>query len=240
MKFNYLWAQTFNLRIGEKSSEAELEIYHGTEEYPIRIIALGITGSTRGINVDDYRPDLIIVDDPSDEENTNTQEAREKTDDLINGSLRNSLAPASEAPHAKMVFLQTLLHDDDSISKCEKDPLWRFLKFSIFDERGESRWPDRWTTKELLKEKESFTMRGKLHLWMREMECTITDDALSAFNRGSLKFWDILPPAHESVFYTAIDPVPPPSDREIERGHGSGDFSLRHLPLRQARAGQQA
>jgi len=226
IEYNTTWAQTFGLRKGKKWSEEEIEIYHGTEEHPIRIIALGITGSTRGINVDDYRPDLIVVDDPSDEENTLTQEQREKTDDFINGSLRNSLAPVSEAPHAKMVFLQTLLHENDSIARCEKDPLWKFLRFSVFDERGESRWPDRWSTEWLLKEKESFTARGKLHLWMREMECTITDDTLSAFRRKSLKFWDILPPANESVFYAAIDPVPPPSERELERGLKGKDYEV--------------
>ena len=217
VEFNPLWAQTFQLRKGKKWTSEEIEIFHGTDGVPIRVIALGITGSTRGINVDDFRPDTIIVDDPSDEENTATPEQREKTDDFINGSLRNSLAPASEAPHAKMIFLQTLLHGDDSISRCKKDPLWRFLRFSCFTPDGESAWPDRWTTKALIREKESFIERGKLHLWMREMECQLLSNELSAFRIEQLLYWDILPPREESTFFLSIDPVPPPSERELER-----------------------
>lgn len=218
-EYNTLWAQTFGLVKGKKKwTSEEVEIYHEADEIPIRVIALGITGSTRGINVDDYRPDLIIIDDPCDEENTATLEAREKTDDFINGSLRNSLAPASEAPHAKMVFLQTLLNSDDSIARCEHDPKWKFLRFGIFTEDGHSSWPERWSDEELAQEKESFIARGKLHLWMREMECKIISDATSAFKVSQLEYWETPPPKEECVFFMAIDPVPPPSDRELQQG----------------------
>jgi len=224
VEYNTVWAETFALRKGKKWTAEECEIYHGADEVPIRLIALGITGSTRGINVDDYRPDLIGIDDPSDEENTANPEQREKTDDFINGSLRNSLAPKSECPDAKMVFLQTLLDSDDSISRCAKDPIWKHLTFSIFDENNESRWAERWSTAELLAEKQSFIARGKLHLWMREMECTATSNETAAFNRDQIQYWDILPPREESTFFLAIDPVPPPSDRELSKGLKGKDW----------------
>jgi predicted phage terminase large subunit-like protein len=225
VEYNKKWATAFNLRKGSKWSNEEIEIYHGTDEVPIRLIALGITGSTRGINFDDFRPDLIIVDDPSDEENTATQEQRDKTDDFINGSLRNSLAPTSEAPMAKMVFLQTLLHEDDSISRCEKDPAWTFIRQSIFTESGESVWPERWSTEELLKEKESFTLRGRLHLWMREMECKILSETMAVFRANALRYYD-LTPEEGLVYYLSIDPVPPPSEREIAKGLKGKDYEV--------------
>lgn len=225
VEYNLKWARAFGLKKGKKWSDTEIEVVNTVEGVSIWIIALGITGSTRGINLDDYRPDTIIVDDPSDEENTATPEQREKTDDFINGSLRNSLAPESEASHAKMIFLQTLLHSNDSIARCEKDPAWRFLKFSVFDENGESRWPARWSTAELLKEKESFIARGKLHLWMREMECTVLSDDLAAFKVSQLQYYDLLP-EDQVTYVMAIDPVPPPSDRELERGLKGKDWEV--------------
>ncbi len=224
VEYNPLWAQTFALRKGKKWSGSEIEIFHGVDEVPIRVIALGITGSTRGINVDDYRPDLIIIDDPSDEENTATPEQREKTDDFINGSLRNSLAPSSEAPHAKMVFLQTLLHPEDSIAKCATDPAWKFLKFSVFTDDGQSRWPARWTKEQLVKDKESYIARGKLHLWMREKECTIISSELAVFRPQGLQYWDILP--EKMTTFLAIDPVPPPSERELATGLRGKDWEV--------------
>lgn len=216
VEWNRAWADTFQLQKGKKWSDVEIEILHGVEGITISIIALGITGSTRGINIDDYRPDLILIDDPSDEENTATPEQREKTDNFINGSLRNSLAPASEAPHAKMVFTQTLLHPEDSISKCEKDPLWAFLKVSCFDSRGESVWPERYPTEVLLKEKESFVARGKLFLWMREKECTIVGAEQAAFQKHLVQWYDL--PPERMVTFLGVDPVPPPSDKELQKG----------------------
>jgi len=226
VEFNSTWVQTFGLRKGTKWTSEEIEIFHGIDEVPIRVIALGITGSTRGINVDDYRPDLIVVDDPCDEENTATPEQREKTDDFINGSLRNSLAPVSENPLAKMVFMQTTLHVEDSIQRCMRDSSWSSLTFSVFNEHGESRWPSRWDTQTLQREKESFTARGKLHLWMREKECCITSDATSVFPVDGLQYYDILPDPDEMTYYVAVDPVPPPSDKEVATGLRTKDWEV--------------
>lgn len=221
---NTLWAGTFRLRKGNKWTSEEIEIYHGTDEIPIRVIALGITGSTRGINVDDWRPDLIVVDDVIDEENSLTPEQREKTEDFLLGSIKNSLSPTSESPAAKMVFLNTLLDGEDAISRCDKDPQWDSVRISVFDERGKSSWPERWSTQELKAEKASYVARGKLPLWMREMECKIVSGELSAFKPQLLQYYDILPDVAEMRCYMAIDPVPPPSDRELQKGLKGKDF----------------
>ena len=227
IEYNPFWAQTFGLKKGSKWADAEIEILHGVEEISITILALGITGSTRGINIDDYRPDLILVDDPSDEENTATPEQREKTDDFINGSLRNSLAPESEAPWAKMVFAQTLLNKNDSISKCAADPLWAFLKIPCFTPDGESAWPARYPKEQLLEEKQSFIARGKLYLWMREKECVIASKEQSSF-QIPLQFYDMLPDPIEQplTYYMGIDPVPPPSEKELQNGLKGKDWEV--------------
>lgn len=224
VEFNRPWADTFGLRKGAKWTSEEIEVFHGAEEVPIRVIALGIGGSIRGINVDDYRPDFILVDDPSDEENTATADQRSKTAEFFFGALQNSLAPASEAPLAKMCLAQTLQHSEDLISMTLNDPLWVSRKFSIFDEAGNSRWPQRWTTEELQREKEGFAARGKLSIWMREMECRIVSDELAAFRPQLLKFYDILPEPQDMTTFLAIDPVPPPSERQEAMGFTNKDY----------------
>jgi len=223
VEYNRLWAQTFQLRKGDKWAGEEIEIYHGAEDIPIRVIAVGITGSTRGVNVDDYRPDLIVIDDPCDEENTATQEQRTKTEDLILGSLKNSLAPASEAPRAKIVLLQTLLHPSDVISASDSDPSWDSVRISIFDANGESAWPERWTTETLKKEKEGYVVRGKLALWSREMECKIVSGELSAFRMDLVQYWEVLPDRDELVVFLSVDPVPPPSEKALMNGLKGND-----------------
>ena len=205
VEFNSKWAQTFGLTKGVRWAGEDIEILHGVDKYPIRVIALGITGQVRGVNIDDFRPDLIIVDDPDDEETTATAEQRKKTSDLFFGALAKSLAPRSEAPNAKMVLLQTPFNDHDLISACGKDEQWTSLHFGCFDVNGESSWPERFPTEELLADKQAHVRRGQLALWMREMECAIVPEGGASFNPENLKYWDVLP--DKLVYIITIDPA---------------------------------
>lgn len=209
VEFNKLWAQAFGLKPGKKWSGSEIEIL-GPDGFSCRIIALGITGSTRGVNVDDYRPDLIVVDDPLDEENTATPEQRAKIEELFFGAVQNSLAPKSEAPLAKMALLNTPLNEADLGELCTKDPAWRSFVFSCFNANGESAWPTRWSTEELKQDKASFMARNQGHLWFREMECKITAPALASFRAAWLNYWTVLP--ENAYTIVSIDPTPPPKE----------------------------
>lgn len=211
-KFNALWRDTFHIGIGKRESQNHIELIHGIEQVSIRVLALGMEGSLRGVNFDDYRPDLILVDDPCDEENVGTAAQRKKTAALFFGALQQSLAPASEAPMRKMVLSQTVLNSEDLISLCCKSPDWRSSIFSCFDANGESRWPQRWTTHELLKEKQSYIDKNQLSIWLREKECKIVSDETAAFP-WPLKYWDVIPEGGITVL--SVDPTPPPREGAI-------------------------
>src|SRR5687768_787647 len=205
VEFNLPWAQTYGLKKGNRWSGEDIEIIHGVDEYPIRVLALGITGQVRGVNIDDYRPDLIVVDDADNEETTGSLEQIKKTNDLFFGALAKSLAPKSEAPHAKMIFAQTPLATGDIISSCANDPQWLSLQFGCFDVNGQSTWPERFSTEELLADKAAHIKRGQLALWMREMECEIIPEGGASFNSENLHYYDLLP--DNPVYIISIDPA---------------------------------
>ena len=203
--YNTRWAQTFGLRKGEKWTDEWAEVYHGVEEIPITVLAMGITGQIRGFNPDDFRPDLIIIDDVLNDENTKTIDQRKKIEELIFGALLNSLAPASECPSAKAVFLQTPFTKDDAIEKCMRDPEWNPLRFGCFDEKGESRWPERYPTEVLRKAKEAAIRRSQYRLWMREKECMLVSGEEKALDVTKFKHYDVLPEYLDTII--AIDPA---------------------------------
>lgn len=205
VEFNTKWAQTFGLRKGVRWSGEDIEIIHGVDEYPIRVLALGITGQVRGVNIDDFRPDLIVVDDADNEETAGSAEQRKKTSDLFFGALAKSLAPASEAPFAKMVQLQTPIAKGDLADTCQNDGQWKALKFGCFDVNGQSRWPSRYPTEVLVKDKEAHIRRGQLALWMREKECEIVPEGGASFNPENLRYYDLLP--ERLVYIISIDPA---------------------------------
>lgn len=212
IEFNGTFANTFQLSKGAQWSGEEIDIYNGALDCHIRIIAIGITGSTRGINVDDYRPDLIIVDDPCDEENTATPEQRNKITELFFGSLYNSLAPESDQPEAKMALLQTPLDGEDLIETCMKSEDWATMAVSCFTPEMESSWPARYPTKVLLAEKQKAINRNMLSVWLREKEVTITSRETSVWKEEWLRYWEIRP--ETGLYYMGIDPTPPPKEGE--------------------------
>lgn len=223
---NRRFAETFQLSPGSKWQDAECEIIHGIDEYPITILALGVTGSVRGVNVDDYRPDLIILDDILDEENTSTPIQRKKTEDLVYGALKESLTPATEAPDAKMVMLQTPHNIDDVSVKSMNDPEWDSLLCGCWTEETKnlrvdeqmSSWEERFPTETLREEKRNYIRRNQLSIFTREKECRIISQETATFLPHWIKYYEIAPPRNEMKVAMAIDPVPPPSEAELAKG----------------------
>lgn len=205
IEFNKPWAQLFGLRKGSKWTDEIIEIYHGVEDTPITVLAVGITGQIRGFNLDDYRPDLIIADDVQTDENVATLEQRQKLKDTFFGALVNSLAPATDAPSAKIVLLNTPMVRDDLIETCMADPSWHGQRFGIFDEHGQSRWEARWPTDVMKVEKENATKAGRYSIWMREKECMIVKKEGKTFDVSQLKYWDVLPDG--MTVLASIDPA---------------------------------
>lgn len=229
IEYNRLYSQTFQLTPGSKWQDVEIEIKHGLDEYPITVLAFGITGSIRGVNIDDYRPDLIILDDILDEENTATLQQRQKTEALVYGALKDSLAPKSDVPDAKMVMLQTPHNIEDVSMKSLKDPEWISARFGCWTRATEnssltmreSVWPERIPSAELREEKSNAIRRNQLSIFTREKECRIISAETSAFKAPWLQYYD--QPPDDCYCVLAIDPVPPPSELEVEKGLAGKD-----------------
>ena len=205
VEHNRLWTETFGLKKGSKWSDDHCEIHHKAFDTPITILALGITGQLRGYNIDDHRPDLIICDDTSTDEAANSPGQRAKELNLVFGALLNSLAPKSEAPYAKAIILDTPKSKFDLIEGCEDDPEWKFIRYGVFDQNGESRWPQRYPTEELVRAKQAAIKVGRLSIWMKEKECKIISTELASFKIENLVYWETLP--ERCTYLITIDPA---------------------------------
>lgn len=231
IEFNKLFADTFKLRPGGKWQDIECEIFHGIDEIPITILAYGITGPIRGINIDDYRPDLILLDDIIDEEIAASPLQREQIEALVYGAVKQSLSPATETPDAKMVLLQTPMDRDDISMKSLIDAEWRSVRIPCWTketedlplDKRESAWEERFPSETLRREKRLAIQRNQVSIFTREMECKVVARETSTFLSEWLRFFDLDPPEY---FHTImiIDPVPPPSDAELAKGLKDKDF----------------
>lgn len=234
---NKLWTQKFGLRRGRKWTDTEIEIWHETLQQNIWILGAGITGSNiRGINFDDYRPDLIVLDDIIDDENAATEEQRNKVTNLVHGALKRSLAPVVDEPNAKMVMLVTSQHKEDVAQKAKADPQWRTIEVSCWTpdtqflnvEEQVSVWPERLPTETLRADKRAAMKTNQLSTFTREMEVRLVSKENSSFRAEWLSnhYYTQVANTHNVL---SIDPVPPPSDKAVAKGLLGNDFEVQQV-----------
>lgn len=237
IQYNKAFTSTFGLSRGKTWSDTQLQITHGTEDHNVWLLGMGITGSVRGINLDDYRPDLIVIDDVVGDDNSATDEQRAKIVDLVLGALKESLSPRSETPDAKMVILNTPRDFADLSQKALKDTQFASARYGCWTpetenlpvELQESSWPERYSSEVLREEKLAAVARNSLSIFAREKECKLITPESSYFREEWIRYFGFgeaegEPPRHEMQVVYVIDPVPPPSDGELARGLIKKDF----------------
>lgn len=235
MERNALWRGAFNLAPGRKWEETQIQIEHKNFGHTIWVLGAGINGSLRGINFDDYRPDLILMDDPQTDEMASSLEQREKVEDLILGAVQNSLAPVADEPNAKLAMLITPQHKDDVSQKALKDtqwvsrviPCWTKETLDKSVDQQVSAWPERYPTEELREEKRNATRRGKLSIFAREKECRLISNETAEFKAPLIIRSGTKPIGCYAVL--GIDPVPPPSDQARAKGFVANDYEAQYV-----------
>lgn len=217
-----LFAKTFKLEKAidpatgrpEKWTEEHITIYNRVTDTKFHVLAYGITGSVRGVNIDDDRPDFIIGDDIIDDENAATMEQREKVKTRLYGALFRSLTPTSENPDASMLLLQTPIHEEDAVEEACAAGDWETISLSCFDEEGNSVWEERLPTEELRAEKESYIRKNQLSVWNREMEVKITSSEMKLMLPEWLGFYEEDPEG--GFLILSVDPTPPPKEKQTK------------------------
>jgi hypothetical protein len=233
---NAAWAGHFNLKPGKKWEETQIEIEHATFGHTVWVLAAGITGSLRGINFDDYRPDLIIVDDPQTDEMAATELQRSKVSDLLLGAVKNSLS--AEEPNAKLAMCITPQHPEDVSQQALVDSQWVSKVFPCWTKatidlpvgQQESIWPELHPTDTLRADKVAAIQRNRLSIFTREMECRLISSETAAFKPNWLNIREqgICPPVGIPAVL-AIDPVPPPSEQQKAKGLKGKDYEAHYV-----------
>ena len=107
-----------------------------------------ICGGT-GKRIVGRRADLIIVDDPLNDENTENERQRRKTLRWF----RKTLTPIVNPESGRIVVIGTRKHPEDLHSELGRNNRFRQFVFRAI-EGGRPLWPERWPMKRLLREKE--------------------------------------------------------------------------------------
>ena len=201
-----IWLQSpqeralFGAAIVEKSSETEslwimqIPIRLSVTSSPImkRVIfkALGADQQVRGLNVLNLRPQLVIIDDVEDNDNT-TVELQPKTDTWIMGNLMKALAT-----EAFVLFIGNMIRETTLLARLSKDPKWNPTVYGCIvarDAQIESLWEEKFPLEALIEEYHSYRVLGLGGTWEAEMMNLTQDQILAKDLKGVVRPLDPTP-----------------------------------------------
>ena len=163
------------------------------------ILARSRGQKVRGLRHLQYRPRLIVVDDPEDGEWVRTKENRDKTDRW----LHSEIVPGMDARKGKLVVIGNLLHMDALLSRLRAPGTgFKCLEFPLIDKDGVCTWPAMYPTEQSLKDKERDM--GAIP-WQRDMLLKIVSDDEAIIKPEDIHYYDARPTGIAAIKGHGID-----------------------------------
>lgn len=149
----------------------------------IRILGRSRGQKIRGMRHLQYRPDLIIVDDPEDLKWVKTKENRDETERWFNAEV----IPAMQESDARLIVIGNFLHTDALMARLKKRGVFTTIEFPLVDENGKCLWPAKYPTQEALD-----TQRNKVTetAWLREYLLKVVPDEGAVVRAEQLHRYD--------------------------------------------------
>lgn len=138
----------------------------------------------RGLRFRQYRPELIIIDDPEDLEWTRKKENRNKTERWLN----TEVVPAQEELKCKLILIGNLLHKDALMGRIKKRGTFKVFEFSLLDKKGKCTWKGKYPTMaHIAKQKERV---GNNIIWQREYLLKILAEEEQVITENDITYYD--------------------------------------------------
>lgn len=166
------------------------------------ILVRGANQQMRGLKYINQRPTLVVFDDPEDEANTKSEEAR--ANNFM--GLMKGIVPGLDAKVGRCVVIGTPIHAQGLVNTLEEMNGWVTLKYRALNERTDlshaelsqlpeeqrytALWPEVWPVKKLLDLKRDLEAIGRASAFYSEYQCEIVGDKDQLFPPSTFRFWE--------------------------------------------------
>lgn len=175
------------IRRNEKAFEVNVRSLTG-KVINVRIEAYGKGAGIRGLSYQSRRPKLVLVDDPQDHDDMESQVTLEKDWDWFLSDLYflgrktrifmigNNLGP-------KCMI--------ERVISAAEDFNFKTMVIPEYDEDSRiPAWPDQTTIEEIEKERAAFAAQGKQEVWWREKMCQAINPETQRFRKEYFRYYD--------------------------------------------------
>jgi len=152
------------------------------------ILPRGAGQQVRGLNWNNHRPELVIIDDLEDKNEIRSEENRKKLKDWFWSDLMKTEDRYSKG--CIFIYIDTIKHEDSLLVDLVNSPDWASLQLSICDDNYKSYDTNYMTDEEILKEVEEHRRLGTLDaFYMERMNVPISkEDAV--FKQEYFKYFE--------------------------------------------------
>ena len=183
------------------NSGLSLEVHYRTGA-KVRIEAYGKGAAVRGLSWGSKRPDLVIIDDPQDEEDARSETVTDTDWDwflsdvyFLGQSTRIFLIGNNLGERC---IIERVIQNAESLKFTAR-------RIPILNESGQSAWPEKWTLREIEADRESYSRLGKIDIWYRNKMCESISPDSQTFKREYFKYYDREPSRRDMNIYTTVD-----------------------------------
>lgn len=198
------------LKVVKESENESLWIYDlqlptGKQKRVI-LRAIGQGQQMRGINIDNQRPDIAVIDDVEDNENTESETLQKKLDRWMFGPFLKALARKK-----KILWLGNMLQKTSLLARLSRSPKWNPVVFGCLVKNAitgilEPLWPGKWTVEALQEDFKEYKSLGLVESWMCEM-MNMPGHGENGFSLDQINY--VAPPAPDAIraAWITIDPA---------------------------------
>lgn len=167
------------------------------------IRALGAGQQVRGINVDNQRPELAIVDDLESLENTATPHLIKQLKKWFYGTFRKALDKFNN----KIIQIGNLVSTDGVLKDNLDSEYWASVRLGAIMSNGEPLWPDAWPISKLQEDFTEYLKAGMLSVWFAEMMNIPLPDGHGLIETDKIQWRVPLMPGEPEYTFVTVDPA---------------------------------
>lgn len=172
--------------------------------------AMGANQQMRGINIDNQRPDMAVVDDVEDLDNTESEKLQKKLDRWIFATFIKAL----DKNH-KIVWIGNMLRKTSLLARLTTKPelkkVWKSLVLGALIKDPvtgdlESLWPELWTPDALRQDYKEYVEIGQAESWFCEM-MNMPGQGENGFQMEDMYYVPAMNPDAYIATFITIDPA---------------------------------
>lgn len=166
--------------------------------------ALGAGQQVRGLNIDNQRPELAIVDDLEDNDNTATPMLQKKLKIWFFGAFMKAM---SKKRH-KVIYLGNMLSNQSILYYIvTQSKQWHSMRFGCLLSDGSPLWPEMWPLEAIKADYIEYQKNGLANIWFAEMMNLPMAEGTALIDPADIMYLPIVTPGEQKNAFITYDPA---------------------------------